>query len=1342
MPFYTANTLANNLAGFDGTWNYSNDILTYITPANKVGSLQVELGSRYSDGSAIIDIDGNTVPSYSATISVAAGSTVTVTPTLTGSSAPGVEVMYDPTESLTTVIDPNDVPRFVVPEGLSGSYSQSTSWRDFGDITTGDNGGDFFRPTRDELNASIASASSAKKQLGSTNLSAVVGENNSISDATIYGAMTIEELGGSWSAVPGNTSSGGLQVFTAEVAPNLNDGQPYGVDLIRTDEDQLFIPMDAEVTNNENAPPIMQVLPNVLPDRRVFTIAVDRNTVNKFSSNSQQEDNYAAISTISDGVVSDTTYDIDDSEYKTKSGNVTEIRFLTPAALLAGKGETVASNPSKDTLLAALTANQLNGTEYFTINQHCGPNLNASSVYRYFSSLSGGADELEYDGVLRPMDWDHDSQQYIEGEGGSYYQYVSGAVSSNPDQLNDNEWCLIHKSDRTLHIYYAPDYGDSSTPTDKGTFRFPVLSKILYADANASIENCEIACTGKFGDSSEGAITTRGSYVSISNTDIICNATGLRGTYKLIDSCNIIWASKRCAAASSDWDPTNTTGFHTIVRDSTFRFSQIQSGMAMLNASQGPDKQSPPILVERNVFCVPVTCHGQGLSLYKSAYQNATVRDNVFLDFTRAASFQDVSDKGYQKWVTSLETYNVRSYSWVKAPGGVQTPEGWKSDQGIVEDIGTKPINEDWGVTNILYDASGSGEVTLEFATSTLATFFKNNASPTMLAVVEPSGVNYDVAFSGGTVSGTSLVYTSSDVDMNDWSGSFTELLLSKHYNYMTGVCMPVRNDNSANDFIINGGMAGLKITNNLFFQGNVFSPPEAGQSYLSHNGGDMLLSNDDDVYPGRWLFESNTVSLDPNILTDPVSAASVDTGYNYSIFNLNVGARLNDFGFRPVLRNNVLSTWQVNSADEPNGITGFDGVAGSSTTKPVGAYSAYNGSLDFDSFYKARFPGNYITQQGFGFNDLTSVSWDKFSDVFDAETLEVSNQWATAASDGGKLGVRWSGTNISYLTLREAKADWWSSMNMAAQALATPYQDSDGLRRPSPEADYVIKDQDNRTKELTSVVIIENASNLEFTDTTLSISSTLIKESSTDVSYSWSLKRAGGGEVLFGATITPDAGDGSSATLYTGALAETGTEMDDLQIVLNVTTTNGNYPGWSSVSDVSDSISIKDSVPSGTAVVYTADALTSSGKYYRMGNGAGIPAWPSELLDEPDGAGAMQFRFYSSDRGWVFLVYNATQSLKDLISEGTKTISVEMTFASDGTADGAFAAMHGQSGTISFPAGSMAKLSNASDANWKSPGWGSVTNTGIVFPPTGSSDPAPNEGTLPSSTTMDITII
>lgn len=106
MPFYTANTLANNEAGFEGTWNYSDDILTYITPANKVGSLQVELGSRYSDGTAIIDIDGTTVPSYSATISVAAGSTVTVTPTITGSSATGVEVMYDPTETLTTAPNP------------------------------------------------------------------------------------------------------------------------------------------------------------------------------------------------------------------------------------------------------------------------------------------------------------------------------------------------------------------------------------------------------------------------------------------------------------------------------------------------------------------------------------------------------------------------------------------------------------------------------------------------------------------------------------------------------------------------------------------------------------------------------------------------------------------------------------------------------------------------------------------------------------------------------------------------------------------------------------------------------------------------------------------------------------------------------------------------------------------------------------------------------------------------------------------------------------------------------------------------------------------------------------
>ena len=296
----------------------------------------------------------------------------------------------------------------------------------------------------------------------------------------------------------------------------------------------------------------------------------------------------------------------------------------------------------------------------------------------------------------------------------------------------------------------------------------------------------------------------------------------------------------------------------------------------------------------------------------------------------------------------------------------------------------------------------------------------------------------------------------------------------------------------------------------------------------------------------------------------------------------MTVSARLNDFGLRPVLRNNVLSTWQVNNADEPNGITGFDGNSSSSNTEPVGTYSAFNGGLDFQSFFKDRFPSNNISSQGFGSGDLPSVPLDKFTDVFDPDDLEVSNQWLTGASDGGKLGIRWSGTNLSYNTLRAQVSDWWSTMNMQAQNLAASYEDTDGTRRPAANASYVIKDQDNRPEEITSVDIVFNPNTTSYVDQTLPVSSTIVKDSSTTVSYEWSLKRAGGGAVLFGATITAT-GDNSTAELYTGALGETDTEMDDLQIVLKVTTTNGSYVGWRSVSDTSAQFIVADSVAPST---------------------------------------------------------------------------------------------------------------------------------------------------------------
>lgn len=1198
MPFYKANTLALNNAGFEGTWNYSGDILTYITPADRTGSLQVELASRYSDGSAIIDIDGSTVPSYSDTISVAAGSTVTVVPTITGSSATGVEVMYNPTESLTTVVDPDATARFVVPAGLSGSYDANTTWEPFVNIDPSSTTPAFYRPTRNELDAAIA-ANSGSASKGSTLLNATLDEGQTLSNALIYGGTTIEQLGGSWSPVSSVTSVGDnpVQVYVAELAPDESDGTPYGVDLIRTDIDQLFIPMDSEITNNDNAPPIMQVLPNVLSDRRVFTIAVDRNTVMKFSSNTAQEDNYAQIVTTDGSTDGSTTYGGFDSEgdplpdeYTTPDGNVKEIRLLTPAALNASRDVTsFTSNPVKDELEQNLTSEQLLGNDYFTINQHCGPNINASRTYRYDPGESGGADELQYDGILRAMEWDHGTKAYVDGEGGSYYQYISGAVSGNPEKLNNNEWCLIHKPDGRTFIYYAPDYGDSvSTPATKATFMFPVLSKGLRVGANSTIDNCEIACFGKYADTSEGAITTVGSFVTVQNTDVICTATGLRGDFKLVDRCNLIWSSKRNAACTNIWDSNNTTGFHTIIRDSTFRFAQIQSGLSMLNGGVlGPSRESPPLLIQGNIFCTPVTCHGQGMSLYKSAYQNATVKENAFLDFVRAMSFQDVSDRTNSFWETSLGNYTVRNFSWIPSLDGVQTPEYWKSDS-LVKPVAEQDMGDDWNVVDIFYDASGTGEITLAFADTPSAIAFRDGANPVLKAQATSSSQDYDITFATGTREGNNVVYRESTTEddsggsMGNWPGTFSQLLLSNHFNFMTNVASPVRTDNSSSDWMRSNDMVGLKVINNVLYQGTVFSPPESGQSFISHNASDMLLSNDDDVYPGRWTMESNSIAHDPAIYTDPASPASVDTGYNYNIIYTAVSNRVNSFGHRVVLRNNILPFKNASLVDEPNDITGYTGDPDTdplAATQPVGCYSAYNGGLSFQSFFTDRFPNNSVSGRANGVNDLPDVSLEKYTSVFSPATMTVSGQWADGASDGGKLGVRWQGGDFSYASLRAQKSNWWNSLGLSTAALAAPYVDTVGQRRNASNipSDYVVLGEDERAAEITSVDVIFNPNTTSFTDETIPVSSTISKEASTTVSYEWSLKRAGGGEVLFGATVTPT-GDGSTAEVYTGSFTDTDTEMDDLQVVLKATTTNGNYAGWTSVSDTTPTFLVSDS--------------------------------------------------------------------------------------------------------------------------------------------------------------------
>ncbi len=58
-------------------------------------------------------------------------------------------------------------------------------------------------------------------------------------------------------------------------------------------------------------------------------------------------------------------------------------------------------------------------------------------------------------------------------------------------------------------------------------------------------------------------------------------------------------------------------------------------------------------LVKDNVFFNPITTHGQGLSIYNTAWSNSVTSHNIFVDFVRACSYQS-RDDGSRRYVPGL----------------------------------------------------------------------------------------------------------------------------------------------------------------------------------------------------------------------------------------------------------------------------------------------------------------------------------------------------------------------------------------------------------------------------------------------------------------------------------------------------------------------------------------------------------------------------------------------------------------------------------------------------------------------------------------------------------------
>jgi len=1206
--------------------------------------------------------------------------------------------------------------RIIIPEGLNASYDESTVWNSFATAKQKiDDGGDleglYYRPTLQDITDAIDSA--AKPEWGSINLvlSKTYTPGDVVKDGKMYGCTSISELGGEW-IDSGTQTDTGTRIWKAELLPGTSENPDRrGIDILRYDQGAYMYPVDPFIaSSNQNCPPVMQVTPKVADYRRMFTIAVDRTSVIPAMHSAYENEQFAGIGTQGDTAI-ETGWNPNTNLYVNPvNKSIRTIKWFTPNALnSAGKVDgadgSLTENISKTKFEESISEDQLNGLELFMLSQHCGPNVMISALCKYERDATGGNDEhdeLEYKGVITVLEWDHGKKKYINGSKGSYYNYVRIAMHGDKNTLRDNEWCIQYKLDGTIIMHYAPIYEDDVDASPEKRLMVPVLATLMYTIGEGTLTNMEIIGCGRLGSSAPGAVKMAngaGNMMNLDRLKILFNDAGINGSILSVTNTDIAWACSRTLAASAPFKIDPLTGAATVIKisNNTFRFSQIMSLISVLCNGPPSDgnihRASPPIEVEGNLFYLPITCHGQCLSLYKGLYQNAHVHGNVIIDCTRAMSFQDGSDNTVTYWDFEEDPNEntkrvIRSTFYSPAIGIGTNKVGYQANMG---DSNSIKLYDDYKITSIVYLYEGDGKIQLGFEDNAAALAFGSLDGSFLFGnntLDETEEETVRISYSDGTGPGGGTVITYSAPNVQHRS-----------VDYGTRLPIPVSVENLEDVIPPDFGGPGFRLRNNLFIQKTAFDPPAAGQAYIAFNGAESYFEDtDDEKYLGRFWVESNTVIISPTIFTDPDSPASdPDSDYNQMLGGVDVSPRVHPYGMRPIVRNNIADRFYPSRADDPNPVTGWDGS--DSETEPRGSFMINNASLDFYTWYKDRFPNHQtgrVEGNGYGHNDLLNLPLDKFEDNFDINTFTTKGIWAESATDGNQVGIRWNKVP-TYDELRLGLHDWRTVYGVQEEELPEEYKDTDGVPRGNDNSDYVIsrsgRREDFRIKTLSSVNITWVPAVLLFTGEEYQITSDVV--SAADVSYEWTLDRSGEDKnIPFGTTIIDNVDSPGTATLSTGTFNNSGESVDDLIIKVKVVTTSGQFAGWESVSDEIDEFTLIDNQRSGLAVPNTGSPVgNSDNRYYRSyaggSNPFGISSFPEEFGDRANMIA--EFRMYNASKTWSLMVFRKEEGddwdaflawVEDTNNQ-EKIIKINIGYSGGGTEN--WEPMNNAEGSISF---------------------------------------------------------
>jgi len=225
------------------------------------------------------------------------------------------------------------------------------------------------------------------------------------------------------------------------------------------------------------------------------------------------------------------------------------------------------------------------------------------------------------------------------GGGGltKYLTYLDFAICGIPGQTLQNgeyTWDLTNGV-TAARALYKPTNGDASDA------RIPVSDYCFKlgggAGVDVTLENVIMEGQAFIGNAA-GVIRDNGAYGSaiVSNCSITDGSRFARINYTPItfDKCVMRRCSGRGAAVCDGSTFTNNIVDH------------VESFSGILIQTATPTSALRHSHIENNVLSLEASTHGQGLSLYKDSWRNATIRHNIFYNCQRAHSFQPYDATG------------------------------------------------------------------------------------------------------------------------------------------------------------------------------------------------------------------------------------------------------------------------------------------------------------------------------------------------------------------------------------------------------------------------------------------------------------------------------------------------------------------------------------------------------------------------------------------------------------------------------------------------------------------------------------------------------------------------